>query len=85
MTSVVKNGTANITRQWVARYDFKGLSDRKDLVDLEKLIQGVPKSTSVERSFQNYYILRDNSERFSTNLMDSFGLFFPLPKVTMEV
>lgn len=59
MTSVVKDGTANITRQWFARYYFKGLSDRKDLVDLEKLIQEVPKSTSVERSFQHNYIHRD--------------------------
>lgn len=64
MASVVKNGTANITRQWVGRYDFKGLSDRKDLVDLEKLIQGVPKSTSVERSFQNNYIICDKWEIF---------------------
>lgn len=53
MTSVVKDGTANITRQWVVRYDFKGLSDRKGLVELEKLIQEVPKPIFVERSSQH--------------------------------
>lgn len=58
------------SERWNSKYNktvgcqVKGLSDRKDLVDLEKLIREVPKSTFVERSFQHNYILRDKWEIF---------------------